>query len=135
MSFGHFNNAFKPARTPKDWISSDREVVDAYIADPFAGHRSSNQFWLDLMNGLIEVHDPDSMAQIDPNLPIYMFSGDKDAVGKQGEYVVAFKKALKRAGSKDLTSTLYPNGRHEMINEPNKEQVIEDLLVWLRRMG
>jgi len=135
LSFGHFNNAFKPVRTPKDWISSDSEVVDAYIADPFAGHRISNQFWLDLMNGLTEVHDPDSMAQIDPDLPIYMFSGDKDAVGKQGEYVVAFQKALKRAGSKDLTCTLYPNGRHEMINEPNKEQVIEDLLVWLRGMG
>jgi alpha-beta hydrolase superfamily lysophospholipase len=131
LTFGHYNNAFKPARTPKDWISSDNEVVDAYIADPLAGHDISNQFWFDLFHGLSDVHDPESMAKIDPNLPIYMFSGAKDLVGNQGGYVVALERALKRAGALDVTYKLYPNGRHEMINEPNKQQVIDDLLAWL----
>jgi alpha-beta hydrolase superfamily lysophospholipase len=131
LTFGHYNNAFKPARTPKDWISSDNEVVDAYIADPLAGHDISNQFWFDLFHGLSDVHDPESMAKIDPNLPIYMFSGAKDPVGNQGGYVVALERALKRAGALDVTYKLYPNGRHEMINEPNKQQVIDDLLAWL----
>ena len=133
LTFGYFNNAFKPVRTPKDWISSDHAVVDAYIADPLAGHPISNQFWFDLMHGLVEVHEPESMAQIDSELPIYLFSGDKDPVGMQGTYVVALQKALKRAGSKDVTYKLYANGRHEMINEPNKQQVINDLLDWLRK--
>jgi len=133
LTFGHYNNAFKPARTPKDWISSVNEVVDTYIADPFAGHSISNQFWFDWLRGLSDIHDPESMTKMDPNLPIYMFSGAKDPVGNQGVYVVALEKALKRAGVQDVTYKLYPNGRHEMINEPNKEQVIADLLTWLQR--
>jgi alpha-beta hydrolase superfamily lysophospholipase len=54
-------------------------------------------------------------------------------VGKQGRGVIALKKALQRAGSKTVDCCLYPNGRHEMLNEPNQQKVISDLLVWLRQ--
>ena len=133
LSFGSFNNKFKPFRTPKDWISSDPKVVDAYIADPLAGHGISNQLWFDFLNGLAEMSEPDSMAQINNELPIYLFSGDKDPVGKQGKGVITLQKALQRAGSKQVECCLFPNGRHEMINEPNKQQVISDLLDWLSK--
>jgi alpha-beta hydrolase superfamily lysophospholipase len=133
LSFGSFNNNFKPLRTSKDWISSDPKVVDAYIADPLAGHGISNQFWFDFLNGLAEMSEPDSMAQINNELPIYLFAGDKDPVGKQGKGVITLQKALQRAGSKQVECCLYPNGRHEMINEPNKQQVISDLLDWLSK--
>lgn len=131
LSFGRFNNHFKPIRTSKDWISSDPKVVDAYIADPLAGHGISNQFWVDLLNGLAELSEPESMAQINNALPIYLFSGDKDPVGKQGLGVIALQKTLQRAGSKQVECCLYTNGRHEMLNELNKHQVIKDLLAWL----
>ncbi|HCH32923.1 MAG TPA: alpha/beta hydrolase [Oceanospirillaceae bacterium] len=131
LSFGSFNNGFKPVRTPKDWICSDPAVVDAYIADPLAGHGISNQFWFDFLHGLADLSEPEDMAKIDADLPIYLFAGDQDPVGKQGKGVVALQKALQRAGSKEVGCVLYPNGRHEMINEPNREQVIADLLAWL----
>ncbi|MDC9721092.1 MAG: alpha/beta fold hydrolase [Gammaproteobacteria bacterium] len=131
LSFGSFNNAFRPIRTPKDWVNSDPIAVDAYMADPLAGHGISNQFWFDFLHGLADLSEPEEMASIDPNLPIYLFSGDKDPVGKQGRGVVALQKAFQRAGSKQVNCRLYPNGRHEMINEVNKQQVIEDLLAWL----
>jgi alpha-beta hydrolase superfamily lysophospholipase len=133
LSFGSFNNNFKPARTPKDWISSDPAVVDEYIADPLAGHGISNQFWFDFLTGLAELSKPGSMAQIDKELPIYLFAGDKDPVGKQGQGVIALQKVLKRAGSKQVECRLYPNARHEMLNEPNKQEVISDLLVWINK--
>jgi len=133
LSFGSFNNNFKPLRTPKDWISSDSVAVDTYIADPLAGHGISNQFWYDFLLGLAELSEPESMSKINNNLPIYLFSGDKDPVGKQGRGVIALQKALQRAGSKQVDCCLYPNGRHEMLNELNKQQVIKDLLVWLQK--
>jgi alpha-beta hydrolase superfamily lysophospholipase len=133
LSFGRFNDRFKPIRTTKDWICSDPAVVDEYIADPLAGQAISNQFWFDFLNGLAELSEPDSMAQINNDLPIYLFAGDKDPVGKQGQGVIALQKALQRAGSKQVECCLYPNGRHEMLNEPNQQQVINDLLVWLRQ--
>jgi len=108
--------------------------VDAYIADPLAGHGISNQFWYDFLLGLAELSEPESMSQINNNLPIYLFSGDKDPVGKQGRGVIALQKALQRAGSKQVDCCLYPNGRHEMLNELNKQQVIQDLLVWLQKI-
>jgi alpha-beta hydrolase superfamily lysophospholipase len=135
LSFGSFNNAFKPIRTPKDWLSSDSTVVDAYIADPLAGHGISNQFWFDFLHGLADLSEPEDMAKIDADLPIYLFAGDQDPVGKQGKGVVALQKALQRAGSKKVDCVLYPNGRHEMINEPNKQQVIDDLLAWLGKQS
>ncbi|MCO4838095.1 MAG: lysophospholipase [Oceanospirillaceae bacterium] len=133
LSFGNFNNHFKPVRTPKDWISSDPKVVDAYIADPLAGHGISNQFWVDFLDGLADLSEPESMAQIRNELPIYLFSGDQDPVGKSGRGVIALQKALRRAGSKQVQCCLYANGRHEMLNEPNKHKVISDLLVWLQQ--
>jgi alpha-beta hydrolase superfamily lysophospholipase len=133
LSFGSFNNNFKPTRTPKDWISSDPAVVDEYIADPLAGHGISNQFWVDFLTGLAELSKPESMAQIDKELPIYLFAGDKDPVGKQGQGVIALQKELQRAGSKQVECRLYPNARHEMLNEPNKQEVISDLLVWINK--
>jgi len=135
LSFGSFNDHFKPVRTAKDWISSDPSVVDAYIADPLAGHGISNQFWVDFLDGLAELSEPDAMAQIRNDLPIYLFAGDKDPVGKQGKGVIALQKALQRAGSKHVERCLYPNGRHEMLNEVNKHQVTGDLLAWLRQCG
>ena len=133
LSFGSFNNNFKPVRTPKDWISSDPKVVDEYLADPLAGHGISNQFWVDVLDGLSDLSEPESMAQIRNELPIYLFAGDKDPVGKQGRGVITLQKALQRAGSQMVECCLYKNGRHEMLNEINKQQVLNDLLVWLQQ--
>ena len=32
---------------------------------------------------------------------------------------------------KDVALKLYPEGRHEMLNETNRQQVYEDVLAWL----
>lgn len=133
LSFGSFNNNFKPTRTAKDWLSSDPVAVDAYLTDPLAGQGISNQFWFDLLNGLAELSEPDAMAQINNDLPIYLFSGDKDPVGKQGRGVIELQRALKRAGSKQVDCRLYEHGRHEMLNEPNQQEVISELIVWLKQ--
>ena len=38
---------------------------------------------------------------------------------------------FRRAGCRDVTVKLYPGGRHEMLNEINRSEVLEDLLAWL----
>lgn len=131
LSFGPFNSRIHPKRTPKDWICTLPEVVDAYIADPMAGQLISNQFWFDFLHGLADLSEPDAMMQIPNDLPIYIFAGAMDPVGKYGKGIVALQKALRLAGKKCITSHIYPQGRHEMLNEVNKQQVREDIEAWL----
>ena len=68
------------------------------------------------------------------NLPIFIFSGDKDPVGEMGKGVKKVVKKYKNAGIENLTLKLYKEGRHEMLNEINKEEVEKDVLNWLNKM-
>ena len=70
---------------------------------------------------------------IPPDVPVYLFAGDRDPVGMQGRGVIKLAEKWKDAGSRDLEYKLYPGGRHEMLNEINREEVIGDLLVWIQK--
>jgi alpha-beta hydrolase superfamily lysophospholipase len=69
------------------------------------------------------------------DLPIYLFSGDQDPVGAQGKGVIKLKEAYHKQGLTDLTLKLYPGGRHEMLNELNRDQVMQDLLDWIEKVN
>ena len=131
LSFGHFNNAFKPARTESDWLSRDNTAVDHYINDPLCGGPLSTQSWCDFLVAMSDLSRPDAFKEISNELPIYMFSGDQDPVGQQGKGVTALFNAFAASGQRDITKKLYSNGRHEMLNEINKKEVYDDLKNWL----
>lgn len=130
LSFGAFNRSFKPARTEKDWLSRDHQVVDDYIADPWCGGAISTQSWYDFLKGMAALTDPKAMAKIDNKLPIYLFSGDLDPVGGRGAGVIKLQQALINGGVESVDIKLYKDGRHEMLNETNKDEVYSDLLAW-----
>lgn len=132
LSFGSFNRAFKPTRTEKDWLSSDNDMVDSYIADPWCGGAISTQSWYDFLNGLAQLSQPKAMAQIDSALPVYLFAGDLDPVGANGKGVEKLRQALLAAGLAQVDMQLYQDGRHEMLNEHNRQQVYEDLYRWIK---
>jgi alpha-beta hydrolase superfamily lysophospholipase len=78
-----------------------------------------------------EVNDPEKIARVPADLPIYVFSGSKDPVGDDGKGVIAVCKALEDAGVREVTCRLYEDGRHEMLNETNREEVYSDVIEWL----
>ncbi|MCY6355562.1 alpha/beta hydrolase [Clostridium sp. ZS2-4] len=131
LSFGGYNKAFKPNRTKFDWLSRDEKEVDKYIEDPFCGTVFTAGFFYDLLGGLKLIANKNEISRVPKTLPIYIFSGDKDPVGKNGRGVLRLVKAYKKVGIKDLTYKLYTEGRHEMLNEMNRDEVIKDLLLWL----
>jgi alpha-beta hydrolase superfamily lysophospholipase len=131
LSFGSYNNSFKPNRTGFDWLSRDNKEVDKYIADPFCGTVFTAGFFYDFLSGLKSIADQTEIKNVPKDLPIYIFSGDKDPVGKNGKGVLKLVKTYKEHGIKDLTHKLYKDGRHEMLNETNKEEVTFDVLKWL----
>jgi alpha-beta hydrolase superfamily lysophospholipase len=134
VSFGSFNQAFKPTRTDFDWLSKDDTEVDKYIADPLCGFDCTTQLWIDMLSGLIELFTPASFNQIQKNLPIYIFGGEKDPVGEAGKGLPKLLAAYKKSGQNNVSMKLYESGRHEMLNENNKEEVIEDTVNWIKSL-
>ena len=131
LSFGDFNSNFKPTRTDYDWLCSVNEEVDKYIESPVCGFICSTSFYYDLIRGLWKINKKENLNNIPKNLPIYIFAGDKDPVGKFGKGIVKLYDTYKSIGIYNLNYKLYSNGRHEMLNENNKDEVIKDLLDWI----
>lgn len=133
LADGPYNNAFKPNRTQFDWLSRDNAEVDVYVADPLCGFPCSVAFYRDLARGLRSIHRKEALDRIPKNLPIFVFAGSADPVGEMGKSPTKLVEAYKQEGIKDLEFILYPEGRHEMLNEINREEVIQNLLSWLNR--
>ncbi|MHA1730536.1 MAG: lysophospholipase [Promethearchaeota archaeon] len=131
LSFGKFNKAFEPARTEFDWLSRDDEEVKKYIDDPFCGWVAPSQFFVELLKGLKTIWNKENEARIPKDLPIYLFSGSKDPVSNQTKGVLKLIDRYKKLGIKDIKWKFYPNGRHEMFNETNRDKVVQDLIAWL----
>jgi alpha-beta hydrolase superfamily lysophospholipase len=128
MWFGAFNKPFEPVRTAFDWLSRDDKEVDAYIADPYCGFPFSTQLAIDVLDALPGILAPERLARIRKDLPIYVFSGERDPVGANIQGLI---DALKSAGFAKLNVRIYPGARHETLNENNREEVTRDLIAWL----
>jgi len=129
-----FNKKFKPNRTKVDWISSDEKQVDLFEADPLRIEDFSLSVFKDVLKGSKKIDKDATFEKTPKNLPIFIFSGDKDPVGEMGKGVKKVVKKYKNAGIKNLTLKLYSEGRHEMLNEINKEEVEKDVLNWLNKI-
>ena len=68
------------------------------------------------------------LAGIRKDLPIYVFSGERDPVGGNIKGLIA---DLKAAGFTRLTTRIYPEARHETLNETNRDEVTRDLVAWM----
>ena len=131
LSLGAYNRQFKPNRTAADWISRDEAVVDGYTADPLCAFFPTVGMTRDMMEGLQFIAKQDHLARMDPDTPVCFFSGDRDPVGNSGKGVEKVAGWFRQAGVRDVTVRLYPGGRHEMLNEVNRQEVYDDVLAWL----
>jgi alpha-beta hydrolase superfamily lysophospholipase len=131
LSFGSFNKQFKPERTAFDWLSRDNAEVDKYIADPFCGGVFPASFFYELLKFWRHIHRAEELSKIPRDLPLYIFSGEKDPVGGNSRGVRQLINRYKQLGIKDLSFKFYEGGRHEMLNEINREEVMMDIIKWL----
>jgi alpha-beta hydrolase superfamily lysophospholipase len=133
LTSGSFNKAFRPNRTEFDWLSRDEQEVDAYAQDPLCCKLCSSGFYRDLIGGLKQIHKKESLAGIRRDLPVYIFSGSADPVGGMGKSLMPLLTAYRSLGIRDLEFVLYPEARHELLNETNREEVTGSLVSWLLR--
>lgn len=131
FAFGRNCEKLSDTRTPFDWFSRDSAVIDRYIADPLCGFMPSVGLLRDMMEGIQFVTNQKNVNRMRKDLPTLFISGDCDPVGEQGKGVIRAYKSFLKAGLTDTTMKLYHGGRHEMLNELNKQEVFQDILSWL----
>ena len=125
------NAPFEPARTPFDWLSRDSAVADAFINDPLCFAELQPAAFASFLGAASRLSDPANLRNIRDDLPIYLFSGSEDPVGQQLEGVQVLIERYHKAGINNISDDFYPGGRHEMLNEINREEVQAHLLGWI----
>ena len=106
------------------YISRDEAVVRGYEADPLVYHggipaRSAA--------AIIPAFQRIEAEEVGLRVPLLVLHGTDDRLAD----VEGSKRLYRRAGSEDKTLKLYEGFYHEVLNEPEKERVMEDLRAWL----
>ncbi|ABR46690.1 alpha/beta hydrolase fold [Alkaliphilus metalliredigens QYMF] len=132
LAFGGFNVRFEPTETSFDWLSRDPQMIQDYIGDPLCGFIFTTEAFYDMLKGIEELHKQKNIEKTPKNLPLYIFSGECDPVGDYGKGVKVVYETYVGLGIEEVHYKLYPGGRHEMLNEINREEVYRDIIVWIK---
>lgn len=133
LLFGHSNRRVPHPRTENDWLTKDTAIVDRYRGDPACTFRFTLNGYANLFALIRYVKKPAHIANIPRDLPVILLSGEDDPVGDYGRAVRQVYESWKQRGLTDLTMKLYPNDRHELINETDRETVFKDIGNWLEQ--
>ncbi len=130
---GSLNAGFEPAATAYDWLSRDPEEVQRYVDDPLCGfEQMAGQTPPATPSASDEAgasQGPDD-SQVPSTLPLLILNGSDDPIGGEvgGQ---ALADHYREAGLTDVTFRAYAGGRHELLNETNRDEVTTDLLRWI----
>jgi alpha-beta hydrolase superfamily lysophospholipase len=134
LDLAMFNAPFQPARTDFDWLSRDEAIVDAYIADPGCGFGIDTDAAKGMFTGARRLADPAQVGAMRSSLPVYVAAGEADPVNGGLALLTPLTDRYQAAGLTDVTVRTYPDGRHEILNETNRDEVIAELDSWLDRV-
>ena len=131
MAFGAYNQRFAPNRTEADWLSLSEANVDAYLADSLCGGTATVGLFREMLGGLGFIRRRENLKKMNLNTPILFISGEQDPVGDMGKGVRRAYDSFRHAGVRDVSLRLYPELRHEILNEDCKAEVFQDVYQWL----
>ena len=131
LAFGAYNKRIQDPQTSADWLSRDRDRVAQYAADPLCGFVFTLNGFETLFELISRLYSAENLSHIPKELPLLMVSGTADPVGDYGKGVERAYESLKAAGLKDICLKMYEGGRHELLNETNRSQVMQDICGWI----
>lgn len=132
MAFGSYNDKIENPVTDKDWLCRDTKVVDRYIEDPLCGFTFTLNGFHTLFDLIIRAEKKTNIEKIPKELPLLFMAGDADPVGEYGKGVKQAYEAMKEAGMEHIAIKLYDGGRHEILNEIDKELIYADVYKFLK---
>jgi alpha-beta hydrolase superfamily lysophospholipase len=125
-----FNAGFAH-RTGFEWLSRDEAEVDLYVADPWCGFESSPDVMPQMLGSADRLADAAVLGGIRKDLPMLIVSGDADPLAGGGALIETVGQRYREAGITDVTVRLFPEARHEIFNETNRDEVTAVVIDWL----
>lgn len=127
MSFGSYDAQFIGENKEFAWGNRDDKEREKYLADPMCNFTLSLGFYKSFFRALCKIYRSKNLSNIRKDLPIFIISGDRDPVGGNGKLVSRLYEKYIDAGLAGVSMKLYPEARHEILNELNKEEVYGDV--------
>lgn len=134
LSFGSYNQKFRPNRTSADWLCADEAQLDAYLADPLCRENISAGLFWQLLGSMKRTGSKDAYRGWNPDMPVLLLSGQDDPVGDSGKGVLAVKMRMEKAGICNVTMQLLPKARHDLLHEASTAAAARKALIdWMER--
>ena len=133
MALGPYNKKWEPSITHNDWLTKDEKIVEWYSNEPKCSFIFTLNGFYNLFSVLDDVCDKNNIAKVRKDLPVLFMAGQDDPVGNFGKGVKKTYDTFKEVGIKDVSIKLYPNDRHEILNETDKDIIYEDLYSFINK--
>lgn len=135
LGAGAYGKQIENAQTDLDWLATDPEVVAEYQRDPFCGQPFTVGAYHTLLSLVADATDARLARGIPHGLPLLFIAGSDDPVGECGAGVHRAVEMYRKAGSERVDEKIYVGARHEILNEPIKDEVHRDVCTWLGQFG
>ena len=135
LSFGTYNQKFKPNRTAADWLCADAGELDRYLADPLVRRDISAGLFRDLLGSMKRTGSAYEYDGWDTGLSVLLISGQDDPVGDGGRGVQALYRRMKKSGMENVTLKLFPGARHDLLHEESStaDAAQKYITEWMKR--
>lgn len=133
LSLGAYSKSVKDRKTENDWISYNEENVIAYNNDPYCGAMNTYGFFHEFMKGMNTLYKKENLNKISKKQPILIVSGEDDPVGANSKGPKSLEKMYKSLGVNDVNLILYPQMRHEILNEVDYKKPTSDIIEFLNK--
>lgn len=134
LAFGNYNAKIENPRTEFDWLSANELNVDMYKMDNWCGFPLTASFFCSMLEGLNKIHKAKNIKKIPTELPVFFIWGSDDPVGSYGTSIKDLIKIYQTNGMKKIDFKEYPDDRHEILNENDKETVEKDIIEWIGKL-
>lgn len=115
----------------EEWLTRDTEIQQYYHNSNMCGQPFTIQANFDMMQWIKFINEKKNIANGNKTMPLLLISGDKDAVSNYGKEVEKLFHVMEDLGYENIHMKLYPDCRHEVLNELIKDEVYNDVLTFL----
>lgn len=131
IAFAGYLSRISPKRTEMDWLTKEEEIVDAYLENPWCSFQFTVNGYYNLFHSIEQAQKLSNIGRIPKRLPLLLVSGEADPVGGYGKGIQKLSDVYQNAKMRQVQMKLYPEDRHEILNETDRREVFQDILSWM----